>query len=223
MKTKLRGKISSDIIIASSYLMAIFIGYLIGLEQIGRSEVLSLVKEFIELTVPLLALYIAFEGLNSWKKAERTKVVSSLAQEILKDFKPRFEVETNHWKVNIDFLIRKRNNLSVTGKLTEDRYRDYHVKVLNGLHEFQKRLHRLDSEVFEKHYHYILIINGELYTKHKQFQQLLPIWSLDNMLLEQRNHPDSNFDVTEEYSDKLLESLVSLYRQLLEHAGATSS
>ncbi|CAM4176314.1 hypothetical protein [Pseudoalteromonas byunsanensis] len=93
-----------------SYIMILLLGYILGISFSNYGQLISYLSSFVTTTFPIIALLIAIEGLNSWKKAERIKARREMALCVIEYCSKQFEEISGDMR-ELEFLIEKKSYL----------------------------------------------------------------------------------------------------------------
>ncbi|WP_462171095.1 hypothetical protein [Pseudoalteromonas xiamenensis] len=211
-------KIYEDWSIFLSYFLVLLLGFLLGLSITTQKELFTYLKSLVDIIVPLGLLIVALAGLYSWREAEQTKVIAKHAWKLLEGCTPEFKEAVDIWDYKVNFLVRKKHDLELKGLLTPEKIKSFKTSIVHNTFELQKKIQEMDVKIQNEH-HLLLVINGVLYTKHRQLQSHLPLFRLDNLVFNQEN----DFEKIANTANEMMTSAIEFYEHLLLLSAAKSN
>lgn len=206
--------IKNDYLIVLTYFLVLVAGISIGIFASTSSGVFTIIKDISSVLFPCFGLLIALLGLNSWKKAERLKMICKFANEVRTSCKGEYQKLLFKYDELI-FLIEKEEHLTLNGYSAAAKS----LRDSNIIHCGQVRALAIPLlEVYKKHYDEFCSIDKELLSEiHILEKKLLPFtW----MKIESEYEAEGPYSKIIEHTKELTLKCDKIYRRLVTISGA---
>lgn len=149
--------VHDDWCIAISYILVLVSGFVLGSNADSIEHLLVSIKSLLGIVIPISALGVATAGLQTWRKAERLKLVSKLADELRRKVKSK-NISCSSIYYELNALIQKRRHLQELG---EDEVREPSKSLMSSFRKVEYEFKSL-GEIYKDHFDELYIVDKAL-------------------------------------------------------------